>query len=130
MTARLFQWSLVAWTLGIWGSRIRNIVVDDEPELAARVVSLLVALVLIGSALLLAFGLIRSAHWTRSALLVLAVLGVLRFSVRGPFILLDDQWDTGFKIVHTILWTVTVALSLFAWREHKRAEASYSPEAP
>lgn len=123
MTARLFQWSLVVWTLGIWGSRIRNVVVDDEPELAARVVSLLVALALIGSALLLAFGLIRSAPWTRSALLVLAVLGVLRFTVRGPFILLDDQWDTGFKIVHTILWTVTVALSLLAWREHKRAGA-------
>lgn len=123
MTARLFQWSLVVWTLGIWGSRIRNIVVDDEPEIAARLVSFLVALALIGSALLLTFGLFRSAPWTRSALLVLATLGVLRFTVRGPFILLDDQWDTGFKVVHTILWTVTLALSLLAWREHKRAEA-------
>jgi hypothetical protein len=130
MTARLFQWSLVVWTLGIWGSRIRNIVVDDEPELAARLVSLLVALALIGSALLLAFGLIRSAPWIRPALLVLAVLGVLRFTVRGPFILLDDQWDSGFKIVHTILWTVTVALSLLAWREHKHADTQYSTGAP
>lgn len=124
MTTRLFQWSLVVWTLGIWGSRIRNIVVDDDLDRGARIVSLAIAIALIGSALVVAFALIKSAPWTRIALVVLAVIGVLRFTVRGPFILLDDQWEVGFKVVHTILWAVTVALSLLAWREHQRAEAS------
>ncbi len=124
MTKRRVQWALVAWTVGIWGSRIRNIIVDDELDRSARIVSFLVAVSLIGSALLLAVGLVRSAPWTRAALLVLAAIGVVRFTVRGPFVLLDDQWDVGFKVVHTILWVITVALSVLAWREHQRAKAS------
>lgn len=124
MTKRAFQWSLVVWTLGIWGSRIRNIVADDDLTTSERTVGFLVAAGLIGSALSLAFGLVRSAPWTRFALAALALLGVLRFTIRGPLILLDDQWDTGFKVVHTILWAVTVALSVLAWREHRRSETS------
>lgn len=124
MKKRGFQWSLVVWTLGIWGSRIRNIVADDELTTSERTVGFLVAAALIGSALSLAFGLVRSAPWTRVALAALALLGVIRFTIRGPIILLADQWDTGFKVVHTILWAVTVALSVLAWREHRRSETS------
>ncbi len=124
MTKRVFQWSLVVWTLGIWGSRIRNIIADDELTSSERAVGFLVAAGLIGSALSLAFALVRSVPWTRVVLAALALLGVLRFTIRGPLILLDDQWDAGFKVVHTILWAVTVVLSVLAWREHRRSETS------
>lgn len=124
MTKRVSQWSLVVWTLGIWGSRIRNIVVDDELTSSERAVGFLVAAALITSALTLVFCLIGSVPWTSVAVGALALLGSLRFTIRGPFILLDDQWDTGFKVVHTILWTVTVVLSVLAWREHRRSETS------
>jgi len=124
MRTRPLQWSLVLWTLGIWGSRIRNIAVDDELTGAERIFSLGVAITLICAAAMAGIGLVRSASWTRNALIVLAVVGVLRFSLRGPFILLDDQWDVAFKVVHSILWLVTVVLSALAWREHQRAEAS------
>lgn len=121
--AHLYQWVLVAWTVAIWGSRIRNIFVDDELTGADRIVSISVAVGLLGAAILFGSALITSAKWSTAALVVLVAVGVVRWTIRGPLILASDEWDAGFKIVHTVLWLVTVALSLLAWREHRRAEA-------
>lgn len=114
--------ALVVWTLAIWGSRVRNILVDDELVGFDRFLSLAVALVLIGSATAVAISMFRQTSWRSSALGVLVVVGILRWTLRGPVILLSDEWDAGFKIVHTVLWLTTVALSLLAWSEHRRFE--------
>lgn len=114
--------ALVVWTLAIWGSRVRNILVDDELVGFDRFLSLAVALVLIGSATAVAVSMFRQTSWRSSALGVLVVVGILRWTLRGPVILLSDGWDAGFKIVHTVLWLTTVALSLLAWSEHRRFE--------
>lgn len=111
------------WTLGIWGSRIRNILADDELVGGERIVSLGVALALLIAAVATGVALLQRAPWERVALLTLVVLGIARFTIRGPFILVSDEWETAFKVVHTILWMVTVILSLVAWREHRSAQA-------
>ena len=42
------------------------------------------------------------------------------WSIRGLIILVSDEWPVGFKVVHTVLWLVTAALSVLALREHPR----------
>ena len=111
---------LVVWTLAIWGSRVRNILIDDELVGFDRFLSLAVAVVLIGSATAVAVSLVRPTSWRRSALGLLVVVGIVRWTLRGPVILLSDEWETGFKVVHTVLWLTTVALSVLAWGEHRR----------
>lgn len=122
-TATRLRWLLVLWTLAVWGSRLRNIVVDDELAGLDRVVSFAVAVVLIASAIAVGAALRTGSRHLRSALLVLATIGVLRWTIRGPLILVSDEWEAGFKVVHTILWLLTVALSALAWREQQRSEA-------
>lgn len=117
-----FRLILVVWTLVVWGSRVRNILTDDELVGFDRFVSVAVALVLIGSAVAVGVSLVRQTSWHRNALGVLVGVGILRWTLRGPVILLSDEWEAGFKIVHTVLWLTTVVLSLLAWREHRRLE--------
>ena len=117
-----YVWVLVAWTLLVWGSRVRNIFADDELVGFDRAVSLGVALTLVGAAVAVAVAVRRSSSWLPIALGVLVVVGIARWTIRGPIILGSDEWDVGFKVVHTVLWLVTVALSLLAWREHRAAE--------
>jgi len=115
---------LVIWTLAIWGSRIRNIAADDELGGAERALALGVAAALLFAAVATAAALRFRTGWQTPTLLALVVLGVARWTIRGPFILLSDEWEASFKVVHTILWFVTVALSALAWREHQMARRS------
>ena len=119
-------WILLTWTLAIWGSRVRNIIADDELTGLERTVSLGVAAGLIAAAGALLWALVRGAWWKGRALSALVVLGIARWTLRGPVILLSDEWETSFKVVHTILWLTTVALSLAAWREHRLGESQQS----
>lgn len=116
---RSIGWRLALgiWTVGIWGSRLRNILADDELTGGALVLALVIAVgfVVLGVGLLAS--LVGVPSWHRGVLLVLVVAGVVRWSVRGPLILLSDEWEVGFKVVHTVLWLVTVGLSVAAWRE-------------
>jgi hypothetical protein len=121
MTRRVI---LVVWTLAIWGSRIRNIVADEEVAGGERALALGVAGALLLAAVATAFALRLRASWQGPALLALVVLGIARWTLRGPMILFGDEWDTSFKVVHTILWLVTVVLSVLAWREHQAARRS------
>jgi ABC-type Fe3+-siderophore transport system permease subunit len=119
----MWRWILVIWTLAIWGGRLRNIITDNELTGVERIVSLGVAVGLIAAACALLWAMVRGAPWKGRALAALVVLGIARWTLRGPVILLSDDWETSFKIVHTILWLGTVALSLAAWREHRLCES-------
>lgn len=114
-----FRALLVVWTLGIWGSRLRNIQADAELAGTERALALSIAFVLLGAATVSGAAILRRSRWEIYPLGVLVVVGILRWTVRGPFILLSGEWEVAFKVVHTVLWFVTVALSVLAWREHR-----------
>ena len=118
-----FRLLLVVWTLGIWGSRLRNIFADDELVGSERSLAIIVAVLLLGSASITGAAVLREVSWVRRPLLVLAAVGIARWTFRGPIILISDEWTTGFKVVHTVLWLGTVVLSILAWREQGSAEA-------
>lgn len=119
-----FRAMLVVFTLGIWGSRMRNIQADVELTGTERGTSLGIAFAFLAAATITGAAVLREADWARVPLLSLVALGIVRWTVRGPLILLSDEWEMGFKVVHTVLWFVTVVLSALAWREHRVASSS------
>lgn len=116
--------ALVLWTVGIWGSRLRNIVSDDDLAGFELFVSVAVAIFLVGSAIAVAMSMAKDLQWHGRALGILVIAGVARFTTRGIAILASSEWDTGFKVVHTVLWVVTVALSVLAAREYTARQNS------
>lgn len=124
MNAVKFRAALVVWTLGIWGSRMRNIQADTELVGFDRTVALAVAFAFLASASITGAAVLRTAPWEMYPLLALVALGIVRWTWRGTAILFSDEWEVGFKVVHTVLWLVTVALSVLGWREHRRASSS------
>ena len=111
--------ALALWTVGIWGSRLRNALADAELVGADRVSAIVIAAVFVALGVIVGAGVLRrQLQWT--PLLVLVVLGIARWTFRGPAILVGDEWTVGFKVVHTVLWLVTVFLSVRALLEHPR----------
>ena len=111
--------ALALWTVGIWGSRLRNALADDELVGSDRFSAIGVAAVFVALGVIVGVGVLRR-QWQWPPLLVLVIVGVVRWTIRGPIILLSDEWSVGFKVVHTVLWLVTVLLSVRALREHPR----------
>jgi len=125
------QMALLVWTLGVWGSRVRNIQADVDLAGTDRVVSLTIAyafvvLGVITSLALIANVRVGNARWVTLPLGALVLLGIVRWTLRGPVILWSDEWEVGFKVVHTVLWLVTVGLSVLAWREHRKLAVASS----
>lgn len=119
----MLRLALVIWTVGIWGSRVRNIFEDEELVGGERIAALVVALFLVIAAVLVGVSMLRSLKWHGQALGVLVLAGVARFTIRGVAILASSEWDVGFKVVHTVLWAVTVILSLTAAREFSKVRS-------
>ena len=110
--------ALAGWTVFVWGTRIRNIVRDGGGTL-----SILVALGLVALAVIVAISLVR-AGTPRWAVPALAAATLAAWAVRAPMILLGDQ-GAAFKVVHTVLALVSIALAAAAWRRTgDRAPAS------
>lgn len=119
-----FRAILVVWTLAIWSSRLRNIVTDDELVGSERTIAIAIAGFLILAATAVGISLWRRLEWHARALGVLVVAGIARFTTRGVAILASSEWDTGFKVVHTVLWAITVILSVLAAREYSKVRSS------
>jgi hypothetical protein len=117
MNANTWRLALGLWTLGIWGSRVRNILADNELTGNEQVLALGVAggFVVLAVLMLASLRVLPRSHTPILVTLVLA--GILRWTIRGPLILVSDEWSVGFKLIHTVLWLTTVALSVAAWRE-------------
>ena len=93
-------WVFLGWTVFVWIGRIRN---GGSVLLAASF------LVLAGLAL-----------WRRRPFLsVLAAWTVGVWAVRTPFILVHDH-PADFKVVHTVLAVVSIALAVTAHRDVQR----------
>lgn len=119
LSAVKFRAILIVWTLGIWGSRLRNIQADSELVGFDRAVAVGIAYVLLAAATAAGAAILRGSPWEVYPLGALVAIGILRWTIRGPIIFLSNEWEAGFKAVHTVLWLVTVALSVLAWREHR-----------
>ncbi|MDQ3384645.1 MAG: hypothetical protein M3503_01330 [Actinomycetota bacterium] len=101
--------ALAAWTAFVWGTRVRNIVRDGGATLP-----LLVALGMVALAVVVAASLVRGGT-PRSAVPALAAATVAAWAVRTPSILLGDH-GAAFKIVHTALALISIALAVAALR--------------
>lgn len=109
---------LTLWSLGVWASRIRNILNDDLEGL-----DLWWRLGLAGSFVVLSFWVFRSAYglWrdgasdpltcVSGAALSLALANIVVWPIRACQILVGD-WSAGFKAVHTVLAVISVGLGL------------------
>ncbi len=113
-------WPLVLWTLVVWVPRIRNIWTDDELSTRGQWGRTALALSLIVPAVVVAGVLWRNRGErllgpAKAAVVGLATWTVVVWLVRGGSILVADH-DTAFKVVHTVLAVVSIALSALAVR--------------
>jgi hypothetical protein len=110
--------TLTLWSLGVWASRIRNIVNDDFEG-----IDLWWRLGVAGGFVLIALWVLRSAYglWrdgasdpltcVSGAALTLAVVNIVVWPIRG-YQILGGDWSGGFKAVHTVLAVISVVLGL------------------
>ena len=112
--------ALVAWTFLVWTTRVANVWRDADLDTGERWGRILLALSF--TVLAIAAGV---ALWRRLAQATVVAVGVLAawtvavWVVRGIGILAADH-DLGFKVVHTVLAVVSIALAVMAWRETRR----------
>ncbi|MDQ6852379.1 MAG: hypothetical protein M3046_01605 [Actinomycetota bacterium] len=108
---RARPWPLIAffaWTVFVWAGRIRN---GGSVVLAASFL------------LLAAVAIWRGGRWITA----LAVWTIGVWAVRTPYILMHDH-PAGFKVVHTVLAAISIALAISAQRHVQRErEAAATP---
>ena len=102
---------LVAWTLFVWGGRLRNLVRGDEDAPVSFVLAVVFCLLAVITLVTAFVG--RGRH--RLAVLVLAGITTVVWAVRGVQIALADH-SVGFIVVHTVLALVSIGLAVVAWR--------------
>ncbi|HMG42154.1 MAG TPA: hypothetical protein VK611_12530 [Acidimicrobiales bacterium] len=107
--------ALVAWTFFVWTTRIGNIWGDDGLDTAGKVGRTALALSFTFLALAVVGALWRRPSWLRPTVVALAAWTTGVWLVRDTSILFGDH-DTSFKIVHTVLAVVSIALSALALR--------------
>ena len=101
-------WAFAAWTVFVWGTRIRNILSDDAGAIALVVA---VGLTVLG-VLTAVDAATRRVRW---AVPMAASATVAVWLVRMPQVLLHDH-GIAFKVVHLVLAVVSVCLAVAAWR--------------
>ena len=101
---------LVAWTVFLWISRLRNVVGNDELDAWGQTWRIGVVIVFVTLAILAASG---------RAVGVLVWWTVGFWIVRGGGILLDDH-DAAFKVVHTALMVVSIGAAMWVWQTRTR----------
>ena len=122
MPARTAVFALAAWTLFLWISRLRNVLVDDDLTSAGRAWRVGVVVVFVFLALWVAFSWRSRAERPQRLRLALQVLvnwTIVFWMVRGVGILLDDH-DVGFTVIHTLLMLVSIGVALWAWPRQVR----------
>jgi hypothetical protein len=107
-------WVLIGWTLFLWLSRLRNVVNNDELSSSARFIriGIVVVFVTLAAAAVVA---VRRRRLKVLASFLAWTAGY--WLVRGIGILIDGEYSLGFKVVHTVLMTVSLILSVLAARQ-------------
>ncbi len=104
---------LVIWTLAVWVSRARNVLANSE----LTSWGLIGRLAVVGIFLLFGLAVLVQGIRRRDIQRLLGILAAWSIGywlIRGGDILLDSQWSTGFKAVHTSLMFGTFALVALA----------------
>lgn len=129
MNRRLDLAVLAGWTLLVWVGRVRNVVADDALAGWALTWRVAVSVAFTTAAIVLAVSLVRTPRLIAPPQSLsdrlgvgLAVIGIAWWLVRGTGILLADH-SAGFKLVHTVLALVTVALSAAVLRASRRSDS-------
>jgi hypothetical protein len=107
--------ALVAWTFLVWTTRIGNIWRDDALDTSGKVGRTALALSFTVLAALVVAALLRRPALVRPAVVALAGWTTAVWVVRDTTILFGDH-DTAFKVVHTVLAIVSIALAAWAFR--------------
>ena len=115
MRNRLAVPLLLGWTLLVWVGRLRNILDDDGLSGAGRVWRLGAAVLFVVFAVVVFLARRRRSPRATALLGGLVVWTVGWWTIRGVGILLDGNHATGFKVVHTVLMDVSIALAMWAW---------------
>lgn len=118
---------LVAWTFFVWTTRIANVWRDADLDAGEKLgrTGLAASFTVLAVAVLVAV-------WRGSARSRLMAVGALAgwstavWVVRDARIIAADH-DLGFTVVHTVLAVVSIALSVVAWREARRAGGTPGP---
>ena len=116
MRRRAWVVALVTWTFFVWTTRVGNIWRDDALDTAGKVGRTALALSFTLLALAVVGALWRRPAWVRPTVVALAAWTTGVWLVRDTSILFGDH-DTAFKVVHTVLAIVSIALSALAVRE-------------
>lgn len=116
----------VVWTLFVWATRIRNIAEDGDLTTGGRIWRTAIAVGLTALAAGVAVAWVRRSAWLPAAVRVLAVATVVVWTVRGIGILIADH-DVGFKVVHTVLAVVSIALAVACWPRPSTVSGSADP---
>jgi hypothetical protein len=111
--------ALVVWTFLVWTTRIGNIWRDSDLETAGKVGRTALALAFTVLAVAVLVAAVREARSTLRAVQLLANFTIVFWVVRGTSIVVGDH-DVGFKVVHSVLAAVSIALAALAWRETYR----------
>lgn len=113
--ARLRAWPalsiFVAWTVFLWISRLRNVLGNDELSAWSVTWRIAVVIVFVALAFLAA---------SERAIPILIGWTIAFWVLRGGGILLDADYDTGFKAVHTGLMVVSIGLAMWVWATRSR----------
>lgn len=133
---------LVAWTLFVWGGRIRNVLADPGLHGADRVGPLLLSMsfVVLAAVVLVALVVDRRATAARRnpargtttlrvAVVVLALWTTAVWVVRAVAIAVRGGHPFGFVAVHVVLAVISVAVAAWAVRA-VGAVGSRSPKSP
>jgi hypothetical protein len=129
MRRRPYALALVGWTFFVWTTRIANIWRDEALDTGEKLgrTGLAASFTLLAVAVVVTLW--RRAR--RASLLAVGALAgwsVVVWAVRDARILVADH-DAGFKVVHTVLAVVSIALAVLAWREAQRATAGPTEDA-
>jgi hypothetical protein len=128
--SNLSKWlvtALCAWTVFVWGNRISNAWSSTTESTSAKAISTVLA----ASFLVLAVGgvVILARSWAapltnlaKNFLLVFAGWTVLVWCIRIVGIVLADH-EVGFKVVHTMLGLISIALAVGVARAVRRTPA-------
>ena len=116
------RWPVAAfagWTLLIWATRIDNIWSDDALDTAGKVSRTALAVSFVALSAVVLAGALRDRGSLRpatvTAVKILAAWTVAVWLVRGGAILAGSH-DAAFKVVHTVLAVVSIALAAVAVR--------------
>lgn len=107
-------WVLIAWTVFLWLSRLRNVLSNDDLTSGGRAVRVGVVVIFVGLAAAGAVGVRKHLPKLVAAFLAWTVGYWL---IRGIGILIDGDYSVGFKAVHTVLMLISLILAGLAARQ-------------